>query len=91
MKKEITKGNAGVTHPGARGSPNIIGPAVIKVLAINEHATACSKLKPSAITTGAPANAVAPAITSPCKNSPVKSFICMKGTLNLKGPHLIPF
>ena len=90
MKKAITSGNAGVTQPGASGSPNIIGPDVIKMLAIKQHATACSKLKPSAITTGAPANAVAPAIIRPCRNSPVRNFICIKGILSVNGPHLIP-
>ena len=65
IKKAITKGSAGVTQPGARGSPNIIGPDVISVLAIREQATACSKLKPKAITIGAPAKAVAPEITKP--------------------------
>ena len=53
----------------------IIGPAVIKVLAIKQQATASSKDKPSAITTGAPANAVAPDITIPCKNSAVRNLI----------------
>ena len=65
MKNAITKGSAGVTHPGASGSPNIMGPDVIRKLAISEQATACSKLNPSAITTGAPASAVAPDITKP--------------------------
>jgi hypothetical protein len=40
------KGSAGVTHPGASGSPNIMGPDVIRKLAISEQATACSKLNP---------------------------------------------
>ena len=75
IKKAITKGRAGVTHPGAKGSPKIIGPAVIKVLAMKQHATASSKDKPSAITTGAPANAVAPDMTIPCKNSAVRNFM----------------
>ena len=65
MKNAITNGSAGVTHPGANGSPKTIGPDVIRMLAISAQATACSKLKPSAITTGAPANAVAPAIIRP--------------------------
>ena len=43
MKKAITSGRAGVTHPGAKGSPKMIGPAVIKVLAMKQHATASSK------------------------------------------------
>ena len=37
----------------------------MSILAIKQHATACSKLKPRAITIGAPANAVAPAIINP--------------------------
>ena len=46
--------------------PNLtIGPEVIKILATKAHATACSNERPSAITTGAPAKAVAPAITNP--------------------------
>ena len=65
MKNAITSGNAGVTQPGASGSPNIIGPEVIKILAIKQTARASSKFKPNAIATGAPANAVAPEITSP--------------------------
>ena len=39
---------------------------------------------------GAPANAVAPAIIRPCRNSPVRNFMCIKGILSVNGPHLIP-
>ena len=67
IKNAITSGNAGVTQPGANGSPKIIGPDVIKKLAIKHTATACMKVKPKASTTGAPARAVAPEIIKPCE------------------------
>ena len=61
----ITIGTAGVTQPGAIGSPNISGPALIREPATNETATASSKVSPSFIARGAAANAVAPLITMP--------------------------
>ena len=61
----ITIGYAGVTQPGANGTPNIIGPDAIRVPAIKESATPSSKVKPIPIAIGIPANAVAPDITIP--------------------------
>jgi hypothetical protein len=61
----ITIGTAGVIHPGAIGSPNINGPADIKVPDIRLKAIASLKDKPIAIAIGAAANAVAPEITKP--------------------------
>ena len=90
IKNPITNGRAGVIHPAAIGSPKIIGLDVIKTLAIKQAAIASFKDKPKAIPTGAAARAVAPDITSPCRNSAVSSFVCMKGILNVNGPHFIP-
>ena len=61
----MTIGTAGVTQPGAIGSPNIIGPAEIKVPATILKATASSNVNPSFIAKGAAAKAVAPEITRP--------------------------
>ena len=58
-----------MTHPGAIGSPKIIGPAEIKVPATILKATASSKFSPSFIANGAAAKAVAPEMTKPCRNS----------------------
>ena len=87
----MTNGKAGVIHPAAIGSPKIMGLEVIKKLAIKQAAIASSKDNPRAIPTGAAASAVAPDITKPCKNSAVNSLVCMKGILNVNGPHFIPF
>ena len=70
----ITIGTAGVTQPGAIGSPKNIGPAPIKVPAIKLNATPSSKVNPSPIAIGTAANAVAPEITMPWKNSPALKF-----------------
>ena len=90
-KTPITIGYAGVIHPGANGTPKIIGPEAINVPEINDSATPSSKDRPIPIAIGIPAKAVAPEIIIPCKNSAVLNLICRKGTLSLKGPHLIPF
>ena len=64
-KAAITIGTAGVTHPGAIGSPKKMGPAPIKVPAIKLKATPSSKVRPSPIAIGTAAKAVAPEITIP--------------------------
>ena len=87
----MTNGKAGVIHPAAIGSPKIMGLEVIKKLAIKQAAIASSRDNHSAIPTGAAASAVAPDMTKPCKNSAVKSLVCMKGILSVNGPHFIPF
>jgi hypothetical protein len=71
----MTIGTAGVTQPGAIGSPKIKGPDEIKVPATILKATASSKLKPSFMAKGAAAKAVAPEITRPCKNSGALNLI----------------
>ena len=62
----MTNGKAGVIHPGAIGSPKIIGPEVIKD---TSYKTGCncfiSMTILKLIATGAAASAVAPEITKP--------------------------
>ena len=52
-------------HPGAKGTPKIIGPDAIKVPEINDNATPSSNESPIPIAIGIPANAVAPEMISP--------------------------
>ena len=65
-KSAMTNGKAGVIHPGAIGSPKIIGLEVIKYTSYKSrlqllHLMTILKLIP----TGAAASAVAPDITKP--------------------------